>query len=105
MDNEVPPPASGANSVLFSKSLTYILTAPWPSQLADWYCWAVLFAFIATGGYWVHSTAVALRKFNAGLVMSVMQVVYSMNIASLPASRTAGQYVLEVVIITPNHTI
>jgi hypothetical protein len=59
---------------LFSKSLTYILTAPWPSQLADWYCWAVLFAFVATGGYWIHSTAVALRKFNAGLVMSVMQV-------------------------------
>jgi hypothetical protein len=64
---------TGANSVLFSKSLTYILTAPWPSQLTDWYCWAVLFAFIATGGYWIHSTAVGLRKFNAGLVMPVMQ--------------------------------
>lgn len=70
---------AGANSVLFSKSLTYIITAPWPSQLSDWYCWAVLGAFIATGGYWVHRTAVALQKFPAGLVMSVMQVCSFMS--------------------------
>ncbi len=60
--------------MLFSKSLTYILTAPWPSQLRDWYCWAVLLAFVATAGFWIQRTAEALRRFPAGLVMSVMQV-------------------------------
>ncbi len=64
---------AGANSVLFSKSLTYVVTAPWPAQLADWYSWAVLVAFVATGGYWVHRTAVALRKFPATLIMTLMQ--------------------------------
>ncbi len=90
--------SAGANSVLFSKSLTYIITAPWPSQLHDWYCWAVLAAFVATGGYWVHRTAAALRKFPAGLVMSVMQVGCPVPPDPLSALLLLGNRVLQWVL-------
>ena len=60
--------------MLFSKSLTYVLTAAWPSQFFDWYSWAVMLAFVFTGGFWVRCTSVGLRRFSSSLVIPLMQV-------------------------------
>ena len=76
--------------MLFSKSLTYVLTATWPSQFFDWYSWAVVVAFVFTGGFWVRCTSVGLRRFSSSLIIPLMQVlllpaeVGSRHLASLP---------------------
>ena len=64
---------AGAWSVLFSKSLTYVLTAPWPSQLTDWYAWLVLLAFCATAAFWVQRTSRGLKRYSASCIIPLMQ--------------------------------
>ena len=60
--------------MLFSKSLTYVLTATWPSQFFDWYSWTVVLAFVCTAAYWVRCTSVGLRRFSSSLIIPLMQV-------------------------------
>ena len=59
--------------MLFSKSLTYVLTATWPSQFFDWYSWAVVLAFASTAAFWVRCTSIGLRRFSSSLIIPLMQ--------------------------------
>ena len=62
----------GAWSVLFSKSLTYVVTAL-PGSLLDWYSWFVLAAFLATAAFWVRQSDRGLKLYPATLIMPLMQ--------------------------------
>ncbi|KDD72687.1 hypothetical protein H632_c3024p0 [Helicosporidium sp. ATCC 50920] len=61
----------GAWSVLFSKSLTYVL-AELPEALGDWYTWFVVVAFFATAAFWVRQSDQGLRLYPAALIMPLM---------------------------------
>ena len=63
----------GAWSVLFSKSLTYVVTAL-PASLGDWYSWVVLVAFLGTAAFWVRQSNRGLKLYPATLIMPLMQV-------------------------------
>lgn len=59
--------------MLFSKSLTYVVTAL-PSSLRDWYSWFVVAAFLGTAAFWVRQSDRGLRLYPASLIMPLMQV-------------------------------
>ncbi|GAB4815957.1 hypothetical protein N2152v2_003003 [Parachlorella kessleri] len=65
----------GAWSVLFSKSLTYIVTAL-PASLYDWYSWFVAVAFLGTAAFWVRQSDRGLRLYPASLIMPLMQAFW-----------------------------
>ncbi|KAL4445374.1 hypothetical protein ABPG77_011199 [Micractinium sp. CCAP 211/92] len=65
----------GAWSVLFSKSLTYVVSYM-PGSLADWYSWFVLAAFLATAAFWVRQSDRGLRYYPASLIMPLMQAFW-----------------------------
>jgi hypothetical protein len=64
--------AIGAWSVLFSKSLAYVVAAA-PGSLADAYSWFAAAAFGGTAAYWVRRTDRGLRLYPAALIMPLMQ--------------------------------
>jgi hypothetical protein len=64
--------AIGAWSVLFSKSLAYVVAAA-PGSLADPYSWFAAAAFGGTAAYWVRRTDRGLRLYPAALIMPLMQ--------------------------------
>ncbi|KAK9809839.1 hypothetical protein WJX72_000154 [[Myrmecia] bisecta] len=63
----------GAWSVMFSKSLTYIISAPWPTQFIDWYSYLVVVAFLGTAASWIRSTNSGLHQFSSSLIIPLMQ--------------------------------
>lgn len=63
----------GAWSVLFSKSLTYVVSAA-PASLWDWYSWFVIGAFLGTAAFWVRQSNRGLKLYPATLIMPLMQV-------------------------------
>ncbi|KAL4858704.1 putative magnesium transporter NIPA8 [Chlorella vulgaris] len=65
----------GAWSVLFSKSLTYVVTYM-PASLTDWYSWFVLAAFLGTAAFWVRQSDRGLRFYPASLIMPLMQAFW-----------------------------
>ena len=68
---------AGAWSVLFSKSITYILTAPWPSQLVDWYSWFCVLAFVGSAAFWIKATNQGLHLFSSSLIIPLMQACWT----------------------------
>ncbi|KAL3132553.1 hypothetical protein ABBQ32_009092 [Trebouxia sp. C0010 RCD-2024] len=67
----------GAWSVLFSKSITYIITAPWPSQLVDWYSWFCVLAFVGSAAFWIKATNQGLHLFSSSLIIPLMQACWT----------------------------
>lgn len=65
----------GAWSVLFSKSLTYVIGAA-PASLSDPYSWFAIVAFIATAWYWIWQSNKGLRLYPATLIMPLMQAFW-----------------------------
>ena len=65
----------GAWSVLFSKSLTYVVSAA-PGSLADGYSWFTVAAFLGTAGYWVRQSNKGLKLYPATLIMPLMQAFW-----------------------------
>jgi hypothetical protein len=65
----------GAWSVLFSKSLTYVVSAA-PASLADPYSWFAIVAFVVTAWYWVWQSNKGLRLYPATLIMPLMQAFW-----------------------------
>ena len=65
----------GAWSVLFSKSLTYIVGAA-PASLDDWYSWFVVLAFVGTAAYWIKQSNKGLKLYPASLIMPLMQAFW-----------------------------
>lgn len=65
----------GAWSVLFSKSLTYIV-GEMPASLKDPYAWFTIFAFLGTAVYWVRQSNKGLRLYPATLIMPLMQAFW-----------------------------
>jgi len=65
----------GAWSVLFSKSLTYIVSAA-PSSFLDWYSWLTIAAFVGTAGYWIKQSNKGLKLYPASLIMPLMQAFW-----------------------------
>ena len=63
----------GAWSVLFSKSLTYVVSYL-PGSLWDPYSWIVLALFLGTAAFWVRQSDRGLRYYPASLIMPLMQV-------------------------------
>ena len=63
----------GAWSVLFSKSLTYVVSAL-PEVATDPYAWFVLVAFLGTAAFWIRQSNQGLRLYPASLIMPLMQV-------------------------------
>ena len=68
---------AGAWSVLFSKSITYIITAAWPSQIVDWYSWFCVLAFIGSAAFWIKATNQGLRLFSSSLIIPLMQAAWT----------------------------
>ena len=68
---------TGAWSVLFYKSITYILTAPWPSQLVDWYSWFCVLAFVGSAAFWIKATNQGLHLFSSSLIIPLMQACWT----------------------------
>ena len=99
---------AGAWSVLFSKSLTYVLTAPWPSQLTDWYSWAVLLAFCATAAFWVQRTSCGLKRYSASCIIPLMQAsdgCSSQGSSWSPSNRYLNRSKLASTRLCNNHII
>ncbi|PRW05863.1 putative magnesium transporter NIPA8 [Chlorella sorokiniana] len=65
----------GAWSVLFSKSLTYVVSYM-PASLGDWYSWFILVAFLLTAAFWVRQSDRGLRYYPASLIMPLMQAFW-----------------------------
>lgn len=65
----------GAWSVLFSKSLTYVVAA-FPESIADGYSWFTAAIFIGTAGYWVRQSNKGLKLYPASLIMPLMQAFW-----------------------------
>jgi hypothetical protein len=65
----------GAWSVLFSKSLTYVVSAA-PSSFLDWYSWLTIAAFVGTAGYWIKQSNKGLKLYPASLIMPLMQAFW-----------------------------
>lgn len=59
--------------MLFSKSLTYVVSAA-PASLADPYSWFVAAAFLITAAWWIRQSNQGLRLYPASLIMPLMQV-------------------------------
>ncbi|RMZ55044.1 hypothetical protein APUTEX25_005670 [Auxenochlorella protothecoides] len=86
----------GAWSVLFSKSLTYVVSEL-PDSLADPYGWFVAAAFLGTAAWWIRQSNQGLRLYPASLIMPLMQAfwmcmsvleggIYFQELDHLPAS-------------------
>ncbi|DBA96551.1 TPA: hypothetical protein ACH3X1_015422 [Trebouxia sp. C0004] len=67
----------GAWSVLFSKSITYIITAAWPSQVVDWYSWFCVLAFVGSAAFWIKATNQGLHLFSSSLIIPLMQACWT----------------------------
>jgi hypothetical protein len=65
----------GAWSVLFSKSLTYVVSAA-PGSFSDWYSWFTIAAFVGTAGYWIKQSNKGLKLYPASLIMPLMQAFW-----------------------------
>jgi hypothetical protein len=65
----------GAWSVLFSKSLTYVVSAA-PSSFSDWYSWFTIVAFVGTAAYWIKQSNKGLKLYPASLIMPLMQAFW-----------------------------
>jgi hypothetical protein len=65
----------GAWSVLFSKSLTYVVTAA-PGSLRDGYSWFAMAAFAGTAAHWVRQSNKGLKLYPATLIMPLMQAFW-----------------------------
>ena len=65
----------GAWSVLFSKSLTYIVSAA-PGSFYEWYSWFTIAAFVGTAGYWIRQSNKGLKLYPASLIMPLMQAFW-----------------------------
>lgn len=65
----------GAWSVLFSKSLTYVVSSS-PASLFDWYSWFTVLAFLGTAGYWIRQSDKGLKLYPATLIMPLMQAFW-----------------------------
>lgn len=65
----------GAWSVLFSKSLTYVVSG-FPGSVGDWYSWFTGAAFLGTAGYWVRQSNKGLKLYPATLIMPLMQAFW-----------------------------
>ena len=65
----------GAWSVLFSKSLTYIVGSM-PESLYDWYTWVIVVAFLASAGFWIRQSDKGLKLYPATLIMPLMQAFW-----------------------------
>lgn len=65
----------GAWSVLFSKSLTYVVSEA-PASLMDWYSWLIGLAFLGTAGFWVRKSNSGLRLYPVCLIMPLMQAFW-----------------------------
>ena len=68
---------TGAWSVLFSKSITYIITAAWPSQVVDWYSWFCVLAFVGSAAFWIKATNQGLHLFSSSLIIPLMQACWT----------------------------
>ena len=68
---------AGAWSVLFSKSITYIITAAWPSQVVDWYSWFCVLAFVGSAAFWIKATNQGLHLFSSSLIIPLMQACWT----------------------------
>ena len=68
---------AGAWSVLFSKLITYIITAAWPSQLFDWYSWFCVLAFVGSAAFWIKATNQGLHLFSSSLIIPLMQACWT----------------------------
>eukprot|EP00218_Dolichomastix_sp_CCMP3274_P009343 CAMPEP_0170146328 /NCGR_PEP_ID=MMETSP0033_2-20121228/29618_1 /TAXON_ID=195969 /ORGANISM="Dolichomastix tenuilepis, Strain CCMP3274" /LENGTH=300 /DNA_ID=CAMNT_0010383043 /DNA_START=94 /DNA_END=992 /DNA_ORIENTATION=+ len=69
----------GTNSVLFSKIMSTLLrtTFQGESQLAEWFMWVVLCAFIFTAVFWVAQGNRALAMFDALVIVPMLQIVWT----------------------------
>lgn len=65
----------GAWSVLFSKSLTYVV-GEIPTSLRDPYSWFTIAAFLATAAYWIRQSNKGLKLYPATLIMPLMQAFW-----------------------------
>jgi hypothetical protein len=65
----------GAWSVLFSKSLTYVVTAA-PASARDPYSWFTIAAFLGTAVYWIRQSNKGLKLYPATLIMPLMQAFW-----------------------------
>lgn len=65
----------GAWSVLFSKSLTYVVSSA-PESLWDWYSWFTVAAFLGTAGYWIRQSNKGLKLYPTTLIMPLMQAFW-----------------------------
>lgn len=65
----------GAWSVLFSKSLTYVVGAG-PGSLGDSYSWFTMAAFVGTAVYWIRQSNKGLKLYPASLIMPLMQAFW-----------------------------
>jgi hypothetical protein len=65
----------GAWSVLFSKSLTYIVGSM-PESLYDWYTWVIVLGFLVSAGFWIRQSDKGLKLYPATLIMPLMQAFW-----------------------------
>ena len=63
--------------MLFSKSITYIITAAWPSQVVDWYSWFCVLAFVGSAAFWIKATNQGLHLFSSSLIIPLMQACWT----------------------------
>jgi drug/metabolite transporter (DMT)-like permease len=70
----------GTQSVLFSKALSLLLrtTISGNSQLGSWFVWLNLVLFIVAAAFWVTRLNMALRLFEAAVIVPVMQICWTL---------------------------